>query len=204
MSTTKLAVEKREVTGSAACRRLRRAGSVPGNLYGHGGDPITISTAVDNIYGLLNSGSRVIDVELNGEVQKALFKEIQWDSLGSEIQHVDFMRIDAKKRMDVEAPIEIRGISPGVTAGGSLEQATRRLEINCLAVEVPNSIVVRISALQLDETIYAKDLELPTGAELLTPPDVVIVHCAIPSTEEEQDEEAPAEPAEVDSDSSDN
>src|SRR5207248_279513 len=113
-------------------------------------------------------------------VQKAQIAELQWDHLGKDVLHADFKRVSADERITVPVRIEIRGIAPGVTAGGVLEQPLHTINVECLAIAVPDSIRVNISELQLDGTIHVRELNLPPDAKALDDPDAVVIHIAPP------------------------
>ena len=88
----KLVAESRSEMGSLACRRLRHKGLIPGNLYGHKEATVNLSAKEDELLHLIRAGVRVLDLEIGGQLSKALFREIQWDSMGDNIQHFDLLR----------------------------------------------------------------------------------------------------------------
>ncbi len=157
-----------------------------------------LSARADALNALLNSGTRVLDVEINGGTEKVMFREVQWDAFGNKILHFDLLRIDADERVTVEVQVELRGISPGVTAGGVLDHHSRTLSLECPAIQIPDSIPVRISDLEIGDSIHVSDLDLPAGFEIHNPPESMVVQVQAPKEEEEELEEAaepgPAEP----------
>ncbi|HUG89854.1 MAG TPA: 50S ribosomal protein L25 [Planctomycetaceae bacterium] len=193
----KLAVERRQQRGSTECRRLRKRGVIPGNLYGHGLEPVAIAAPADAISSLVMHGHRVVGLEYDGSSETAMFQDVQWDALGIQIQHFDLLRVDAQERVEVEVLIELKGTSPGAMAGGMLEQPLHELTIECPAIQMPDSIVVRINDLQIGQAIHVRDLELPEGVTAVTDPDQVIVQVVQPVEVPEEAEEGlpgPAEP----------
>ena len=172
----KLVVEKRTKTGSAESRRLRRQGLIPGNFYGHGRGAIAITCSVDQVNALIESGHRVVNVDLEGETETAMFREVQWDTFSTHVQHFDLQRVDANERVTVDVPIELKGNSPGVMAGGMLETPTRTITLECPAISIPDQIVVRINKLDIDGVIHVSDITLPANATLHTPEDAVVAH----------------------------
>lgn len=172
----KLVVEPRTELGSAACRRLRERGLVPGNVYGHNAPPAAIVVSSDVLRPILKSGAHVVDLELSGKADKAVIREVQWDIYGKDIRHVDLLRVDPNERVNITVPIELKGTAPGVVAGGILEQPIHNLTIDCLAYQIPDSIQLRISTLELGQSIYVKDLELPPGSHAHAQPDAIVVH----------------------------
>ena len=198
VDSAKLVAEKRTEMGTAACRRLRKKGVVPGNVYGHGQGSIAIGVSADAIDTLARSGTKVLDLEIDGASEKAMFREFQWDTFGRYIQHFDLVRIDADERVTVEVAIEVRGIAPGTLAGGNLVQPLRTLRIECLAIEIPESISVRVGGLEIGESICVSDLELPETVVVQNPPETTIVQVVAPVDEDAEQEEGmdsgPVEP----------
>src|SRR5690349_20779637 len=93
-----LAVQRRSQHGSIQCRRLRQGGLVPGNIYGHKQDTIALTAPVGNITALVRGGARVLDVDLDGTVEKAIIREVQWDFLSKDIVHFDLVRVDPNEK----------------------------------------------------------------------------------------------------------
>lgn len=208
--TVSIEIEKREITGSAEARRLRRRGQIPGNLYGEGRDPFAFYVPEETIRSILATGTRVVDLTANGRTQKALVQELQWDTFSTQVLHVDLIRVDATKRVQVEVSLEARGISPGVVAGGKLEQHLRRLEIECLAMEIPDAIQISINELEIGDSVTVGDLDLPEGVRIETPANTTILQVNEPVELDDEDLETtdvgPLEPEVIgksDDDSSD-
>lgn len=190
-----LTTKKREPHGKRASRRLRREGLVPVNLYGHGQQNVYLSVAVDQVKSAIRHGARVI--ELTGAVEeKAFIRELQWDTYGVNVLHLDLTRVSADERLEVTVTIELKGQAPGIKEGGVVEHVTHEIDIECPATEVSEKLIVSVSDLHLDGEIRAGSLELPPGAKLLSSPDDVIVHCVKPRVMEEEGAAATAESAE--------
>ncbi|GIW81012.1 MAG: 50S ribosomal protein L25 [Gemmatales bacterium] len=185
--------EPRSQIGSRAARKLRKAGKIPGVIYGHGQNTISLSVSADDLEHAIRHGIRVVDLSIGGEKQKALLRDVQWDYLGMDVLHVDFYRITEGERVVVEVPIELRGEAPGAHEG-MLEQPLHQIEVECLATGIPESIRVNISQMQLGDVIHVRDLKLPEGVEAKTDPDAVVVQ--IVAKEVVEEEEAAASPAE--------
>ena len=185
-----LPIEKREGRGTRTARTLRAQGHVPGVVYGHKEDTISVSVAADALMSAVRHGARVVDLRSDGGLQKAQIAELQWDHLGMELLHVDFRRVAADERIRVTVHIEIKGIAPGVTAGGALDQPIHTLNVECAADGVPESIRVNVNELQLGAAIHVRDLHLPPGVTALADPDAIVVHVTAPQAAPE----APAVP----------
>jgi large subunit ribosomal protein L25 len=185
-----LTADSREGRGSQKARRMRRQGLIPAVLYGHGEGTASVSVNSDEFENAIRHGVRVIDLKTAKGVEKALVKDVQWDHLGKHVLHVDFARVSEKDRVKVAVQIELRGIAPGVTAGGLLDQPLHDLEIECQATSIPDSIRVAINELQIDQAIHVKDLKLPEGVVALMDPDAIVVHV----TQKQAEPEPTAEP----------
>jgi large subunit ribosomal protein L25 len=191
-----LAVEPRDTQGKHRNRRLRQSGKIPGILYGHGLQCVPLSVAADVLSSAIRHGSRL--VSLTGAVNESAFiRELQWDTWGKQIVHVDFTRISEHEIVEVRIPVELRGESPGVREGGVVMQHVHEVEIACPASVIPEKLAVNINHLMLEQSILLGSLELPEGAKILADDlEVVVVECVIPKEmpEEGAAEAAPGEP----------
>ncbi|MEK6247708.1 MAG: 50S ribosomal protein L25 [Planctomycetales bacterium] len=181
-----LIANKRETRGTRHARRLRADGSIPAILYGHGQQSVSLTVNAAILTAAVRHGSRL--VELSGDVaENALIREIQWDTFGAEILHVDFTRVSDDERIEVSVTIELRGEAPGIKVGGVVEHQIHALEVECPAVAIPEKMQVNINSLELGDSIFAKSIELPPNVSLLSAPDLVIVQCVEPTPEREDE-----------------
>lgn len=172
-------VKKRDVTGKRRIRRLRAGGVVPAVLYGHGEACVNLAIGADEVKAMIRHGARVVDLE--GAVnEKAFVRDLQWDTFGIDVLHLDLTRVSADERVTVEVVVELKGIAPGTTEGGVVDHLTHTVEIECLVVAIPDKVILRLGDLQLDGHLNADKIELPEGAVLVTDADTVIVTCAKP------------------------
>lgn len=194
--TLVLAAEKREGRGTSRARHLRDKGRVPAVVYGHKQDVVSVSVAADELSRAIRQGAHVVDLQTDGAVETAQIVDLQWDHLGKDILHVDFKRVSRDERITLDVRLELRGIAPGVTGGGILDQPLHALEVECLAIAVPDSIRVSIAELQLGQAIHVKDVKVPEGVTVLTDPEAIIVQVKAPTAEEgeAEGEEGVAEP----------
>jgi large subunit ribosomal protein L25 len=167
--------KKRETDGSRGARRLRQKGIIPGVVYGHKEETILIALDGDALGKIIRHGVRVVDLDAGGKVEKALIREVQWDHLGKELLHVDFARVAADERVVITVPVEIKGTAPGIAAGGALDQPMHTLSVECLAVQVPDSIRVNVSELLVGGVIKVKDLVLPPDVKAMADQDALVV-----------------------------
>jgi large subunit ribosomal protein L25 len=172
----KLVATKRTENGSKQCRKLRLGGVIPGVIYGHEIEPVAISVPKDTLAPIVKAGTRIVDLEMDGKTEKALFREVQWDTFGMYLHHFDLVRINPDERVVVEVNIEVKGTPAGVLSGGLLEVNMRHIELECLAIEIPDSIVVRVGDLQIGQGIHVSDLELPANVKVLEKPDALVLH----------------------------
>ena len=191
-----LVTENRDTRGTRTARKLRGKGRVPGVLYGHKKETVSVSVASDALLSAVRHGARVVDLQSEAGLQKAQIAELQWDHLGMEVLHVDFRRVTADERIHVTVPVEVKGIAPGVTAGGVLDQPIHSLAIECPAIHVPDSIRVNINELQLGGAIHVRDLHLPADVKALADADAIVVHVTAPQAEPEAAAAPAAEQAE--------
>lgn len=183
-----LNVTRRETTGSNAMKKVRRAGLIPANLFGHGQDNVNLSIRADEWDLALRRGAKLL--ALAGDLDEtALINKVQWDHLGTTTLHVDLIRISAHEKVATSVNIEIRGEAAGTKQGGSVHQVLRQLDIECAADSIPASIPVNVSELEVGGSITIADVTLPEGTILVTPAETVIVVCT-EVLETEEDEEA--------------
>jgi large subunit ribosomal protein L25 len=193
----KLATQTREKTGSSECRRLRRQGLVPGNIYGHGREATSFSVAADVLLKTVTGGHHVIELDINGQPELAMFRQVQWDTFGTYIQHIDMIIVSRDEKVQVAVPVVLRGIAVGTQSGGLIDHQMRTLAIECPAFSIPDSISVRIGSLEIGDSIAVKDIELPEDSVVQDDPEAIIVQVNEPAEEvdlEEGTDLGPAEP----------
>lgn len=192
----RISAYKRDKLGSIESRRIRRAGRIPAVVYGHEQEPAHVSVEDHDLRHLIKNRERVFEIDVDGNVEETMLRELQWDTFGSEILHVDLVRINASERVTVEVPVQLRGTSPGVVSGGVLEQPLHTLELDCLAHSIPDSISIKINSLEIGDAVHVSDIEVPRGSKLHHEGDEVVVHVIAPITTEEVEptEEEASEP----------
>ncbi|MEX0824853.1 MAG: 50S ribosomal protein L25 [Pirellulaceae bacterium] len=192
--TDVLHVEKRETTGTAATRRMRRAGRIPAVLYGHGEKNEHLSVAQPELEALLRHHART--VKLDGAVKEtALVSDMQWDPLGIEVLHLDLIRVNLTENVEVTVPIHLHGEAIGTREGGTLIENLHAIDIRCSAGSIPDEIEVVVNDLNIGDSLSAGDLTLPSGVELLTPAEEVVLHVEeLIVVPEEEEMAATAEP----------
>lgn len=180
-----LEATERTKAGTNAAKQLRKTGLVPAVMYGHGEATAVLSIPGEALYKAIRMGVRIFDVKSPAGVQKTLLRDIQWDPLGHDILHADFYRVRADEKITLEVKVEIRGTAPGVTGGGVLVQQIHSLSVECLIINIPETVRVNIGELQIDQAIHVKELKLPEGVVIKNDPEAIVVMIAKKVVEEE-------------------
>ncbi|OHB54898.1 MAG: hypothetical protein A2Y07_05605 [Planctomycetes bacterium GWF2_50_10] len=187
--------EIREKAGSKQSARYRKKGLIPAVVYGHKQDALSIAVSSREFMAGLNHGSRLYGMELNGKGETLLLKDVQYDHLGLEVLHLDFMRVDLSERVTVEVSLEVKGTAKGQAEGGIVDQHMSSLEVECLVTAIPDAIVMNIKDLGVGDSIHAKDVKLPAGVTLVTDGEALVLSChVLVEKAEEAGEEVPATP----------
>lgn len=188
MAEVKLPAERRTEVGKGAARRTRAAGRVPGIVYGKGMEPVAVDVSRRELVTAFHSDAgmnTLLDIELEGKTTLALARELQRDPIKGTLLHVDFVKIDAKEAVEVEVPVHMIGEAPGQKEGGVLENPLFQLHVRCLPLEVPESIEVDISSLNIGDALRVQDITTDDKFEILNDPEAAVVAIAAPVSEEE-------------------
>jgi large subunit ribosomal protein L25 len=166
-----LEIEPRSVLGKQV-RRLRRAGILPANIYGHGRASRAVQINSLEFRKLLNAhgGNRIIQLRLNGASEAALVRHIEREPKSGKIQHVDFMHVEMNEKLRARVAVHVVGEAPAVKAlNGVLLHLADTVEVECLPADLPEALEVDISGLEeLDVPVLVGDLKLPRSVTLLT------------------------------------
>ena len=181
----------RQAANKAVIKAFRRQGLVPCNLYGLGMDNVLFTVDAKELKGLTNTPkSYIVDLKLdNGQAYTAVLHELQWHPVSDECLHVDFLAVDQVKPIAIMVPLVISGHAAGVQRGGKFYQILREVKVSAKMADLPDSIPVDITPLQLDQQIKAGDLQVE-NVTVLTQKGAVI--CGVKSTRNSV-AEAPAE-----------
>jgi large subunit ribosomal protein L25 len=189
-----LNVKRRDETGSARNRRLRATGQIPAILYGHGESNLSLTVPSGDVLAVVRHGGKL--VKLAGDASdNALIRAVQWDVWGKDVLHIDLLRVSEKDKVKTKVTVELKGTAVGTTEGGVVEHVLHEVEIECPAMSIPDKLVLNITDLHLNSSLFAKDVPLPQGGRLVTDEDTLIVHCVPPHIEAEP--EPAGEPAAV-------
>jgi len=163
-----LKTESRSGTGSANARRDRVAGKVPVNIYGHGEQNQNLAIGQHALSLALHTATQVFTLDIGGKQQPCLVKNVQYDTYGQEILHVDFARVSLTEEVEVEVPVHYMGHAKGITEGGQLVIQHPQLWVRCLAAAIPEFIEVDIADIAMGHSLHAGDVKLPQGVKLDT------------------------------------
>jgi large subunit ribosomal protein L25 len=189
-----LNVEGRDTHGKRNARRMRRAGTIPAILYGHGEKNVNLTVPGEALETILRHGHRVVD--LKGVVNEtARIRELQWDTWGAHVLHVDLVRASKDEVVEEKLPVALRGEAPGVKEGGVLKHVLHEVRIRCRVSAIPERIECNINHLVLNGVMKVADLTLPEGVEIITDPDQIVVQ-VVPPTELPEEVAPAAEGAE--------
>ncbi len=202
MATLRLSAETRSDTGKGAAKKMRRAGRIPAILYGRGQEGVSLSLGNKEVSHLLaNPGAmtNVLELEItdSGRSSKKniLVKKIQKHPFREEVLHMDLLEIALDQKISVMVPIELAGESEGVKMGGILEMKRRELEITSLPNQIPDTIVIDITELQIGDAVHVEDITPPDGAQISFESNFTVLSVVAPAAEIEE-EEAEEEEAE--------
>lgn len=160
---------KRAEQGTGASRRLRRAGRVPGILYGGGEAAQPIAIDHNELFHKLKHEafhSSILTMVLDGAKQQVLLRDVQMHAYKALVQHIDFQRVDASHKITVKVPLHFINaeIAPGVKLqGGIASHTVNELEVECLPADLPEFIEVDLKELDVGASIHVLDLALPKG-----------------------------------------
>jgi len=164
--------EPRADEGKGASRRLRRTGQFPAVVYGGNKPAQSISLSQNIMLQHVEHEaffSHILDVNIAGNSEKAILKDIQWHPFKPTIMHVDFLRVDENSVIKVHVPVHCIGedVAPGVKAGGIVTHQLTTVEVSCPAGKLPEYLEADVSALELGESVHLSDIKLPEGVEIL-------------------------------------
>ncbi len=195
----KMSVEPRPGVGKGAARAARRAGYVPGVIYGDKKDPVTIQIKNNQLLKTLNSGgfyTTIFDIDVAGEQHRVIPKDIQKNKLNGLPEHVDFMRLTKGAKIQVMIPVEFLNEDecPGLKQGGTLNVVRHEVELSVLPDNMPENIQLDLISFQIGDSINISDAVMPEGAEpTITDRDFTIATIIEPRAAVEEDDEETTE-----------
>ncbi|WP_427450082.1 50S ribosomal protein L25/general stress protein Ctc [Litorimonas sp. WD9-15] len=190
-----LDVVVRDETGTGNAREARRNGMVPGVIYGGDKAPVAVGVKYNEVLKAINSGqflANMIELTHDGKPQKVLTKDVQFHPVTDAPMHLDFYRVTEKTIIDVDVTAVFVGEedSPGMKRGGALNVVRYNIEVKCPAGQIPDSIEIDVSGLDIGDAIHLSDVKLPANVKPgITDRDVTIATVVASRTSKTEDEE---------------
>jgi len=162
---------KREAQGTGASRRLRRAGRVPGIVYGGNESPVMIELDHNELYRSLRKEAfhaSILTLNVDGQTQQVLLRTVNMHPYKAQVQHIDFQRVRADEKIHMQVPLHFIGaeVSPAVKLSAAIvSHVLSELDVSCLPADLPEFIEVDLSKVELGDTVHVRDLTLPKGVE---------------------------------------
>ena len=186
MKSIRVNGSSRTEVGKRATNALRKEGMVPCCLYGEkkdeNGNPVATAfgVPVEGLRKLIYSPDIfVVELTIDGKATKAVMREIQFHPVKDNVLHVDFYEITEEKPIVMAVPVKLEGLAAGVRAGGKLVQLQRRLKVKALYTNIPEKLVIDVTALELGKSIKVGELSFE-GLQLVTPKEALV--CAVKTT----------------------
>src|SRR3984957_13135780 len=187
MATVKeLKATARPKSGKGAARAERRAGRVPGVIYGNNQPPVTISVDDSELRQRILAGrflTTIYDIDLEGKKHRVIPRDFHLDPVRDFPLHVDFMRLGEGATIRVSVPLHIQNAeaAPGVKRGGTVNIVTHTIDLECSVDNIPQYVEADVSGLEISYSLHLSDIKLPAGVKSLSREDVTIVTIVPPS-----------------------
>ncbi len=186
MSETKLVAETRTAFGKGAARKIRRDHKIPAVIYGHGTAPVHITLPGHETLMALKNANALLEIEIEGEIQLALAKDVQRDPIKPVIDHVDLVVVNRGEKVTVDVAVHTEG-EAGVETVVTVDSQTLELEV--LATNIPERVIISVEGLPAGTQILASQVELPEGSTLVSDPEALVVNISAQVTAEAMDAE---------------
>ena len=173
MPEVRIEAEPRTEFGKGPSRRIRRAGRVPGVMYGHGAESRHFTLPEHDLMIALKTPNVLIRLEGLGTATLALPKAVQRDAIKGDIEHVDLIEVRRGEKVTVEIPVRVSG---DVFSGGLLDQQLVQIAVEAEATHLPTGVDVDVEGMEIGTAVHAKDIELPSGTTLVTDPEALVLH----------------------------
>ena len=176
MKTLEIKATKRDGFGKKAAKAYRREGLIPCVIYG-GGEEVAFTVDTKSVKPLIYTpNSFVVELDIDGKVEKAVMREVQFHPVREEILHIDFYRVQEGKPVAIAIPVRLTGTAEGVKVGGKLALSARKLTVKAMVDQLPDEIVVDVTPLKVGQTIFVGDLQFE-GLQFVTPATTAV--CAV-------------------------
>jgi len=182
MKENELKASIRKEINKRSNKRIRREGMIPVNYYSKGEDNINLTINDREFLHILKTGVHIIALNIGEKSKNVLIKEIQFHPVTEKILHVDFQGVSLKEVVEVNVNLNFIGDAKGIKEGGVPEMQMHNIEIRCKAGEIPKSLDVDISELNVGDILFVKDLNFG-DLEILSNPDSIIATVTVPHIE---------------------
>ena len=179
-----LQIEQRSEFGRKAAKALRRNGFVPVNFYSGGEEAQSYVMTETHLRDAMHSGEQIFNITIDGEQRRAMVKDVQWHPVTDKILHMDFFGVRLRDIIEIPVAIIANGLAIGVQEGGVLQQPIHEVVVRCKGEDVPDSIEVDVSELNIGDGIHASDIQSDVY-EVLLAEDITIISVVIPQKMEE-------------------
>jgi len=183
MADVTLTVENRTDRGSRPAGRMRRGGLVPAVVYGLDTDPLTVAVPARELAHILSGESganTLIRLQLDGDEQLTLARQIQRHPTRGEVVHVDFVRVRRDVAVTAEVPLHLVGEAPGTRDGGLLEQLLFSLTVEAKPADIPTVVEVDVSRLEIGSQVRIEDLTVSTDVAFQHDADQLVAQVVMP------------------------
>jgi large subunit ribosomal protein L25 len=175
--------------GSRSSRRMRRDGLVPGVVYSGGSDAEPFQVSERDVRSITSEGAALFDLQIEGgKAIPVVIKEEQLHPVRGSLQHIDLQQVRLDEKIQAEVALELEGVdvAPGVKGGGVLEHVTREITVEALPTDIPDSIVLDVSGMEINDTLQLSVVTAPEGVTFVAddPEEVTIVTLSPPRVEE--------------------
>jgi large subunit ribosomal protein L25 len=175
--------------GSRSSRRMRRDGIVPGVVYSGGSEAEPFQVSEREVRNITSEGAALFDLEIDGgKAIPVVIKEEQLHPVRGSLQHIDLQQVRLDEKIQAEVALELEGVetAPGVKGGGVLEHVTREITVEALPTEIPDNIVLDVSAMEINDTLQLSVVTAPEGVTFVADDleEITIVTLSPPRVEE--------------------
>ncbi|MFI5100753.1 MAG: 50S ribosomal protein L25/general stress protein Ctc [Actinomycetes bacterium] len=189
MPEVRIKAEQRQEFGKGAARRTRRAGNVPGVIYGHGTAPAHVALPGHELTLALKTANVLLRVDIaDGTDLLTLPKSIQRDPVRQSVEHIDLVIVRSGEKVTIDVPVSVHGR----VAGAIVELVSAAVSVEAEATHIPSEIVLEVDTLEVGAVVRAGDLVLPEGTTLVADADQIVLIAAAPTAEEEPEPVAEA------------
>ena len=176
MKTLQIQAAARADFGKKAAKASRREGQIPCILYG-GGQEIAFTVDTKAVKPLIYTpNSYIVELNIDGKIEKAVMREVQFHPVREQILHIDFYRVQEGKPVAIAIPVRLSGTAEGVKVGGKLALSARKLVVKAMVDQLPDEIVVDVTPLKVGQTIFVGDLQFE-NLQFVTPATTAV--CAV-------------------------